>query len=64
LQRNSDNLQPQQLLTEVFNELHSLEELARSKAAPANEELCLLQAAVEAERQRYQDLFEFAPTAT
>ncbi len=65
LQGNSDNRQPQQLLSEAFKELHSaLEELevADQKLRQQNlEELCLAQAAVEAERQRYQDLFEFAP---
>ncbi len=61
LQGNSDNRQPQQLLSEAFKELHSaLEELevAAQKLRQQNlEELCLAQAAVEAERQRYQDLF-------
>lgn len=64
MQRNSDNRQPQQLLSEVFKELHSaLEELevADRELRQQNQELCLAQAAVEAERQRYQDLFEFAP---
>jgi PAS domain S-box-containing protein len=62
-QRNSDNRQ-QQVLTEVFKELHSALaelEIVAQELRQQNEELSLAKAAVEAERQRYQELFEFAP---
>lgn len=63
LQRNGDSNQ-QQLLTEAFRELHkALEDLdvANQELRQQSEELSAAQAEVEAERQRYQDLFEFAP---
>jgi diguanylate cyclase (GGDEF)-like protein/PAS domain S-box-containing protein len=63
LQSNDDNCQ-QHLLSEAFKELHSaLEdlEMALEELRQQNEELEAAQTTVEAERQRYQDLFEFAP---
>lgn len=63
-QRNGESLPQQQVISEVFNELHSaLEELdlANQELRQQNEEISLARVAVEAERMRYQDLFEFAP---
>ncbi|MCC5650963.1 PAS domain-containing protein [Nostoc sp. XA013] len=47
----------QEIITEAFEELHT----AMEELLTASEELKLTRAAVEKERQRYQDLFEFAP---
>ncbi|MBW4453691.1 MAG: EAL domain-containing protein [Nostoc indistinguendum CM1-VF10] len=47
----------QDIITEAFEELHT----AMEELLTASEELKLTRAAVEKERQRYQDLFEFAP---
>ena len=52
------------LLTEAFTELEeSLEELfvAQEEISQQNEELLVTQLALDAERQRYQELFAFAP---
>ena len=64
LDRNGSTSPQQELLTESFEELHNaLEEmaLAQEELRQQNETLGFTRAAVEAERQRYQDLFEFAP---
>ena len=64
LKRNGSTSPQQNLLTESFEELHTaLEEmaLAQEELRQQNETLGLTRAAVEEERQRYQDLFEFAP---
>jgi diguanylate cyclase (GGDEF)-like protein/PAS domain S-box-containing protein len=50
------NLQ-QEIITEAFEKLNT----AMEELLIASEELNLTRAAVEKERQRYQDLFEFAP---
>lgn len=53
-----------ELMAEAFEELRvALEELqvAEEELRHQNEELAVARQAVEAERQRYQDLFEFAP---
>ncbi|WP_373528307.1 putative bifunctional diguanylate cyclase/phosphodiesterase [Nostoc sp.] len=47
----------QEIITEVFEELHTVVE----ELLTASEELDVTRAAVEKERQRYQELFEFAP---
>ena len=57
-------LPKQHLLQEAFKELYSaLEELeaAKEELRQQHEQLSETQAKVETERQRYQDLFEFAP---
>jgi len=57
-------LHQQGLLPDAFDELHTLvEELRVAEAAGSaqNDELIATRLRVEAERQRYQDLFEFAP---
>jgi PAS domain S-box-containing protein len=57
-------LRQQDLLTEAFEEFQTtLEELlvAEEELCAANEEMAATRAEVEIERQRYQDLFEFAP---
>ncbi|MEH2206615.1 MAG: EAL domain-containing protein [Nostoc sp.] len=48
---------PQEMITEAFEELNT----AMEELLTASEELKITRAAVEKERQRYQDLFEFAP---
>src|SRR5215813_12324963 len=51
-------------VTEIFSELQtSLEELrvAEEELRQQNDELIISQQTVELERQRYRDLFEFAP---
>ncbi|MFN6479262.1 putative bifunctional diguanylate cyclase/phosphodiesterase [Nostoc sp. DedQUE07] len=50
------NSQPE-MITEAFEELNT----AMEELLTASEELKVTRAAVEKERQRYQDLFEFAP---
>lgn len=50
------NSQPE-MITEAFEELN----IAMEELLIASEELNVTRAAVEKERQRYQDLFEFAP---
>ncbi len=64
-QRSGESSLPQQQLgEETFEELRTaLEELqvAEEELRQQNEELMIAQEAVAAERQRYQDLFEFAP---
>ncbi|MFS0514090.1 EAL domain-containing protein [Nostoc sp. UIC 10607] len=58
LQSNVTNLNSQQeIIKEAFEELHT----AMEELLTASEELQITRAAVEKERQRYQDLFEFAP---
>jgi diguanylate cyclase (GGDEF)-like protein/PAS domain S-box-containing protein len=58
LQCNGTKASSQQdIITEAFEELHT----AMEELLTASEELELTRAAVEKERQRYQDLFEFAP---
>ncbi len=47
----------QEMITEAFEELNT----AMEELLTASEELKVTRAAVEKERQRYQDLFEFAP---
>ncbi|MBN3895863.1 MAG: EAL domain-containing protein [Nostoc sp. NOS(2021)] len=47
----------QEIITEAFEELN----IAMEELLTASEELEVTRAAVEKERQRYQDLFEFAP---
>lgn len=62
--RGESSLPQQQLGEETFEELRTaLEELqvAEEELRQQNEELMIAQEAVAAERQRYQDLFEFAP---
>ncbi|MBW4639323.1 MAG: PAS domain S-box protein [Gloeocapsa sp. UFS-A4-WI-NPMV-4B04] len=57
-------LEQQDLLVEAFEEFQTtLEELfvAEEELCAANEEMAATRAEVEVERQRYQDLFEFAP---
>lgn len=64
LDRNDSTTPQENLLTESLEHLHvALEEMevAESELRQQNEELAIARAAVEAERQRYQDLFEFAP---
>ena len=67
LSQRSQKLCPeeqQDLLSEVLEELQvSLEELrvSNEELSEQHEELITTREAVEAERQRYQDLFEFAP---
>lgn len=54
----------QDLLIEAFDEFQTtLEELlvAEEELRAANEDMAAAREAVEIERQRYQDLFEFAP---
>src|SRR5215210_4571311 len=54
--------QPHELLPNIFEELHvAFEELrvAEEELRQQNEELVTTREAVEAERRRYQDLFEF-----
>ncbi len=61
----TDSLKPpQELLEETLSSLSiSLEELhvATEELQQQNEELCATRQALEFERQRYQDLFQFAP---
>jgi PAS domain S-box-containing protein len=66
LQKRADELAPAQTeiksaaleeLLSALEELHVAEEELRAQ----NEELAIARAIVEAERQRYQELFEFAP---
>ena len=47
----------EEVITEAFEELHT----AMEELLTASEELEVTRAAAEKERQRYQDLFEFAP---
>jgi len=47
----------QETITEAFEELHT----AVEELLTASEQLDVTRAAVEKERQRYQELFEFAP---
>ena len=47
----------EEIITEAFEELHT----AMEELLTASQELEVTRAAVEKERQRYQDLFEFAP---
>lgn len=55
---NKPNLE-QEIITEAFEELHTIvEELLR-----VSQELQLTRVALDKERRRYQDLFEFAPDA-
>lgn len=57
-------LQQQELLVEAFEELETVLEqlqLAEEELHQQNEDLAIAREAVEAERQRYQNLFEFAP---
>lgn len=66
LQGQADKLPLEQrdLLIEAFEEFQTtLEELlvAEEELCAANEEMVATRAEVEVERQRYQDLFEFAP---
>lgn len=64
LQPSQELSSPQALLKEVFKEFQAaLEELtvAEEELRQQNHELTIAQIALEAERQRYQDLFEFAP---
>lgn len=66
LQKRADELAPPQIdiKSAALEELHSaLEELhvAEEELRAQNEELAIARAIVEAERQRYQELFEFAP---
>jgi diguanylate cyclase (GGDEF)-like protein/PAS domain S-box-containing protein len=49
----------QQIITEAFEQLN----IAIEELLAASEELKVTRTAVEQERQRYQDLFEFAPDA-
>jgi len=59
-------LVPQKLLEGTFKELHTaLEELhvAQEQRLQQNEELVATRQAVEAQSQRYQELFDFAPDA-
>lgn len=49
----------QQIITEAFEQLN----IAIEELLAASEELKVTRTAVEKERQRYQDLFEFAPDA-
>lgn len=61
---NESSLQQQNLLLAAFEECQTtLEELyvAEEELRQQNEELAATHEALEAERQRYQDLFEFAP---
>lgn len=61
---HSDSLQHPELLSEALEELGtSLEELRMSQEVlhQQNQELLEAHAALEVERQRYQELFEFAP---
>ncbi|MEA5623131.1 EAL domain-containing protein [Nostoc sp. UHCC 0251] len=51
------NSQSEEILTEAFEKLHT----AMEELLIASEELEVTRAAVQKERQRYQDLFEFAP---
>src|SRR4051812_7445147 len=55
---------PPDMLPQVFQELHSrsrIVQLAMEELCQQNEELIVTRNLLEAERQRYQDLFEFAP---
>lgn len=55
-----------EIITEAIEEVNvSLEELkvAREELCQQNEELSLIRAQVERERERYKELFEFAPDA-
>ncbi|MEH1938841.1 MAG: helix-turn-helix domain-containing protein [Nostoc sp.] len=55
---------PPDMLPQVFQELHSrsrIVQLAMEELCQQNEELIGTRNLLEAERQRYQDLFEFAP---
>jgi PAS domain S-box-containing protein len=64
LRLTNESPSPPELLTEVFDELQAvLEQLAVAEEdlRQQNEELVQTRMAVEAERQRYQDLFDFAP---
>lgn len=65
LQQRADELSPQtDIKSAALEELYSaLEELhvAEEELRAQNEELAIARANVEAERQRYQELFEFAP---
>lgn len=57
---------PQDMLPQAFEELHSTSrtvQLAVEELYQQNEELIQTQNFLEAERQRYQDLFELAPDA-
>jgi len=60
---NPVQVQPD-LLSVAFKELGTASEelqIAIEELQQQNEELAFAQAAAEAERQRYQELFEFAP---
>jgi PAS domain S-box-containing protein len=66
LQQHSveNSLQPDDVLLESFEKLqHTLEELhiAGEELRQQNEELAAARLVAEAERQRYQELFDFAP---
>jgi PAS domain S-box-containing protein len=64
--RTNESPAQQNLLAEVFEDFQiTLEELyvSEEELRQQNEELVAARAAVEAERQRYADLFEFAPDA-
>lgn len=64
LRLTNESPSPPERLTEVFDELQAvLEQLAVAEEdlRQQNEELVQTRMAVEAERQRYQDLFDFAP---
>ncbi|HEY9874060.1 MAG TPA: PAS domain S-box protein [Candidatus Obscuribacterales bacterium] len=64
LRLTNESPSPPELLTEVFDELQAvLEQLAVAEEdlRQQNEELVQTRMVVEAERQRYQDLFDFAP---
>lgn len=63
-QHSGESLPQKQLVAESLNELYTaLEELqmAQEELRSSNEELAAARQVAEAERQRYQDLFEFAP---
>src|SRR5262245_13201877 len=64
LERTSDQLPLAAVLAQSFEELHSaLEELhaAQEELRQQQSELLASQAGLEAERRRYQELFDFAP---